>query len=54
MGLALSLGSVQALRQAGLSDEAIGLDSLRRELAALGEDKPERWYWTSRVRVGIV
>lgn len=54
VGLALSLGSVQALRRTGLSDEEIGLDSLRHELAALGQDKPEPWYWTSRVRVGIV
>lgn len=54
VGLALSLGSVQTLRKTGVSDEAIGLDQLRSDLAALGEDKPERWYWTSRVRVGIV
>lgn len=54
VGLALSLGSVQALRRAGLSDEEIGLNSLRRDLAAIGEDKPERWFWTSRVRMGIV
>ena len=54
VGLALSLGSVQTLRKTGVSDEAIGLDQLRSDLAALGEDKPERWYWPSRVRVGIV
>ncbi len=54
VGLALSLGSVQTLRKAGLSDEALGLDQLRSDLAGLGEEKPERWFWTSRVRVGIV
>lgn len=53
-GLVLSLGSVQTLRKMGLSDAELGLDSLRADLAALGEDAPERWYWTSRIRVGIV
>lgn len=54
VGLALSLGSVQSLRKAGLSDAEIGLERLRSELAALGGDEIERWYWTSRIRVGIV
>jgi len=54
VGLALSLGSVQALRKAGLSEAEIGLEKLRDDLAALGGDEPERWYWTSRIRVGIV
>ncbi len=54
VGLALSLGSVQSLRKAGLSEAEIGIDRLRDELAAIGPDGPERWFWTSRVRVGIV
>ena len=54
VGLALSQGSVQSLRKAGLSDEEIGLERLRDDLAALGSDETERWYWTSRIRVGIV
>ncbi len=54
VGLALSLGSVQSLRKAGLSDAEIGLDRLRNDLAALGNDETERWYWTSRIRLGIV
>lgn len=54
VGLVLSQGSVQSLRKAGLSDEEIGLERLRNDLAALGGDEMERWYWTSRIRVGIV
>jgi SAM-dependent methyltransferase len=54
VGLVLSLGSVQALRKLGLSEAEIGLDRLRADLAAIGGDEPERWYWTSRIRVGIV
>ncbi len=54
VGLALSMGSVQSLRKAGLSDAEIGLEKLRDDLAALGGDEPERWYWTSRIRMGVV
>lgn len=54
VGLALSLGSVQSLRKAGLSEAEIGIVRLREDLARIGGGEPERWYWTSRVRVGIV
>lgn len=54
VGLALSLGSVQSLRKAGLSEADIGIDALRDDLARLGNGGVERWYWTSRVRLGIV
>jgi SAM-dependent methyltransferase len=54
VGLALSLGSVQALRKVGLNEAEIGLEKLRGDLSALGGDESERWYWTSRLRVGIV
>ena len=54
VGLALSLVSVQSLRMTGLSDAEIGLDALREALVALGGHETEGWYWTSRIRVGIV
>ena len=54
VGLMLSLGTVQKLRKMGLSETEIGLDRLRADLVAIGGDVPERWYWTSRIRVGIV
>lgn len=54
VGLVLSLGSVQTLRKMGLSDAEIGIDRLRADLAAIDDDTQERWYWTSRIRVGIV
>ena len=54
VGLALSLGSVQSLRKSGVSDSEIGIIQLRDDLAAIGNDGTEQWYWTSRVRVGIV
>ena len=54
VGLTLSLGGVQSLLKAGLTEAEVGVDRLREELAAVMGLEPERWYWTSRVRVGIV
>lgn len=54
VGLALSLGSVQSLLKLGLTDAQIGVDRLRHELDGIMGPATERWYWTSRVRVGIV
>jgi len=54
VGLALSLGSVQTLLKLGHTPAQIGLDDLRRELDLVMGPAAERWYWTSRIRVGIV
>ena len=54
VGLTLSLGGVQSLLKAGLTEAEVGVDHLREELAAVMGPEPERWYWTSRVRLGIV
>ena len=54
VGLALSQGGVQTLRKQGVSDDALGLTSLRAIAErTLGRDK-HRWLWSARVRVGIV
>jgi SAM-dependent methyltransferase len=54
VGLALSLGAIQSLLKTGLSEAEIGIEELRRDLEAADMADGERWYWTSRVRVGIV
>jgi SAM-dependent methyltransferase len=54
VGLALSLGAVQSLKKTGLTEAEIGIDTLRQELATVGMADRERWYWTSRVRIGII
>jgi SAM-dependent methyltransferase len=54
VGLAFSLGTVQTLLKLGLSPAEIGIERLRQEVLALLGDTTERWYWTSRVRVGII
>lgn len=54
VGLALSLGAVQTLLKLGLSPAEIGIERLRDEVTALLRTDTEQWYWTSRVRVGIL
>jgi len=52
VGLALSLGSLAALLDHGLSEEECGLADLRREAAAMG-DTPVPFHWSYRVRLGV-
>lgn len=54
VGLALSQGSVQSLLKLAPDAIAPAVDELRATADALLGDRPETWYWTSRVRVGIV
>jgi SAM-dependent methyltransferase len=54
VGLALSQGGLQTLRKQGVSDDDLGLTSLRAVAnRVLGQNK-RRWLWSARVRVGIV
>jgi SAM-dependent methyltransferase len=54
VGLLLSQGGVMTLLKSGLSETQIGIDHFRESVGrALGtEDQP--WYWSSRVRFGVV
>jgi len=54
VGLALSYGSVQSLLKAGFSDSDLGLDTLRLEAARILGDEPRPWYWSTRLRLGVV
>lgn len=54
VALAETQGGVVAVRQAGVTDAEIGLDDLRRVAGSvLGSSEP-RWWWTYRVRLGVV
>ncbi len=54
VGLLLSQGSVMTLLKAGYSEAQLGIDRLR-EIAQRGLGTAARgWYWSSRVRLGIV
>lgn len=54
VGIALSQGTVSTLFRAGLSEEEVGVDTYRREAEAALPNGPIPWYWTYRIRVGIV
>jgi ubiquinone/menaquinone biosynthesis C-methylase UbiE len=54
VGLALSYGSVQSLLKAGASESELGLDVLREVAQRILGDQPQLWYWSTRVRVGIL
>jgi hypothetical protein len=54
VALAETQGGVVALRQSGVTDDAIGLEDLRRVATALLRSEAWPWWWTYRVRVGIV
>lgn len=53
VGLALSQGSVAALLKRGLSEEQIGVPELRATAQRLLGEKPSRWYFSYRVRIGV-
>ncbi len=54
VGLAMSQGSLQTLLKAGISEQEIGLTAFRATAARLLGDAPGPWYFTYRVRLGIV
>jgi ubiquinone/menaquinone biosynthesis C-methylase UbiE len=54
IALAETQGGVVALRQRGVADEDIGLEDLRRVTTAVLGPEPRPWWWTYRVRVGVV
>jgi ubiquinone/menaquinone biosynthesis C-methylase UbiE len=54
IGLALSQGGLQTVLKAGISQEEIGLDRFGATAHRLLGDVPKPWYFTYRVRIGIV
>jgi hypothetical protein len=54
VALAETQGGVVALRQSGVTDHAIGLEDLRCVATAVLASEAWPWWWTYRVRVGIV
>lgn len=54
LGLALSQGGIQSLLKVGLSEADIGIDRLRETAGAKLGPRPQRWFWSSRIRLGIV
>jgi ubiquinone/menaquinone biosynthesis C-methylase UbiE len=54
VGLLLSQGSVMTLLKNGLSEADLGIDVFRQRVQAALGDEPATWYWSSRLRFGIV
>ncbi len=54
VGIALSQGGTRALLKQGLSENEIGIAALREICARTLGDELEPWYWSYRVRVGVV
>ena len=54
VGLALSQGGVQTVLKAGIGEKEIGLEVFREAAERLLGGAPGPWYFTYRVRVGIV
>lgn len=53
IGLLLSQGHVQTLLKHGVSEEEIGIPSLREVARRNPDDESHDWYWSLRVRIGI-
>jgi len=54
VGLLRSQGGVMDLLKAGYSDEDLGIGELERLARAELGDEPGPWYWSARVRIGVV
>lgn len=54
VGLLLSQGGVMSLLKMGLSESELGIDAFRQAAQRLLGDASQPWYWSSRVRLGIV
>lgn len=51
--LAMSYGWAQSLLKLGITENEMGVDTLRAEAARTLGNGPRPWYWTTRVCVGI-
>lgn len=54
VGLLLSQGGVMTLLKAGWSEEQLGIDQFREKVEKILGPAEQTWYWSSRVRFGIV
>jgi hypothetical protein len=53
VGLLLSQGHVQTLLKAGFAESELRIDQLREIAGKRLGSHPQRWYWSSRVRLGV-
>jgi ubiquinone/menaquinone biosynthesis C-methylase UbiE len=53
VGLSASFGTVPALLKKGVTEEQMGLTQLRAAARRILGDKPQPWYFSFRVRIGV-
>jgi ubiquinone/menaquinone biosynthesis C-methylase UbiE len=53
IGVFMSQGQVAKMLQLGVQEHEIGLDGLREVAQRVLGDKPRRWHWSYRLRVGV-
>lgn len=54
IGLMFSQGTAQTLLKRGLTEHQLGIDTFRQVVQRTLGDAQETWYWSSRLRYGIV
>jgi len=54
IGLLFSQGSVMSLLKKGVTGQELGIDVFHQTVQRVLGDTPQIWYWSSRVRYGIV
>jgi ubiquinone/menaquinone biosynthesis C-methylase UbiE len=54
VGLLLSQGSVMSLIKLGVSEDKLGITSLREAAKQMLGSDQRPWYWSSRIRYGVV
>ncbi len=54
IGLMMSQGSVMTLLKNGIREEDLGIDTFKQKIMAMLGDEKQTWYWSSRLRFGIV
>jgi SAM-dependent methyltransferase len=54
IGLLLSQGGVRTLLKAGRTEEELGIAAFRKRCHDLVGNKKRTWYWSARVRIGVM
>lgn len=54
IGLMMSQGSVMTLIKNGISEDDLGINVFKQKVSQVLGDTMQTWYWSSRIRYGIV
>jgi len=54
ISLLISQGGVKDLLESGFTEQQLGIDSFREQIRNLLGEEQSDWYWSSRLRVGVV